>query len=40
MSQASTARNRNPEDDEVLGKAYDPKIISRTWQYVRPYRGE
>ncbi|HET6317030.1 MAG TPA: ABC transporter ATP-binding protein, partial [Chloroflexota bacterium] len=24
---------------EVLGKAYDPRIVSRTWEYVKPYRG-
>jgi ATP-binding cassette, subfamily B, multidrug efflux pump len=28
----------DPEDDEVLGKAYDPRIVSRTWEYVKPYR--
>jgi ATP-binding cassette subfamily B multidrug efflux pump len=32
-------RSRDPEDDEVLGKAYDPRIVSRTWDYVKPYRG-
>ena len=32
-------RSRDPEDDEVLGKAYDPRIVSRTWEYVKPYRG-
>ena len=32
-------RSRDAEDDEVLGKAYDPRIVSRTWEYVKPYRG-
>jgi ATP-binding cassette subfamily B protein len=26
------------EDEEVFGKAYDPKIIRRIWAFVRPYR--
>lgn len=26
------------EDDEVLGKAFDQRIVSRTFVYVRPYR--
>ena len=26
------------EDEEVFGKAIDPKIISRIWVFVRPYR--
>jgi len=38
MSQMPQPRRRNPEDDEVLGKAYDPRIVARTWKYVRPYR--
>lgn len=32
------ATRRDPEEDEVLGKAYDPEIVSRTWNYVWPYR--
>jgi ATP-binding cassette subfamily B multidrug efflux pump len=28
-----------PDEDEVFGKAYDPRIVSRTWEYVRPFRG-
>src|SRR5436190_5495228 len=38
MTQQPPSQQRNP-DNEVLGKAYDPKIVSRTWVYVRPYRG-
>ena len=26
------------EDDEVLGKAFDQRIVARTWVYVHPYR--
>ena len=36
QQQASQQRNQN---GEVLGKAYDPQIVSRTWVYVQPYRG-
>jgi ABC-type multidrug transport system fused ATPase/permease subunit len=36
---AQPRRQRDSEDDEVLGKAYDPRIIARTWEYVRPYRA-
>jgi ATP-binding cassette subfamily B multidrug efflux pump len=25
-------------EEEVFGKAYDPRIIRRIWQFVRPYR--
>ena len=32
-------RRDDDDADEVLGKAYDPRIVSRTWTYVRPYRG-
>ncbi len=31
-------KSNDPEDDEVLGKAYDPRIVARTWDYVRPFR--
>ena len=27
------------QDDEILGKAYDARIVSRLMRYVRPYRG-
>src|SRR5882757_2441745 len=27
------------EDEEVFGKAYDPRIIRRIWTFVGPYRG-
>ena len=26
-------------DEDALGKAYDGRIVRRTWAYVRPYRG-
>jgi ATP-binding cassette subfamily B multidrug efflux pump len=26
------------EEEEVFGKAYDPRIVRRIWSYVRPYR--
>ena len=28
------------EDEEVFGKAYDPKIVRRIWAFVNPYRGQ
>ncbi|HQZ12227.1 MAG TPA: ABC transporter ATP-binding protein [Devosia sp.] len=27
-------------DEEVFGKAYDPKIVRRIWAFVSPYRGQ
>lgn len=33
------AKPRDPEEDEALGKAYDPRIVSRTWEYVKPFRA-
>lgn len=27
------------DEEEVFGKAYDPRIISRIWSFVRPYQG-
>jgi ATP-binding cassette subfamily B protein len=27
------------EDEEVFGKAYDPRIVRRIWSFVHPYRG-
>ena len=27
-------------EEEVFGKAYDPKIIRRIWAFVRPYRKQ
>jgi len=27
------------EEEEVFGKAYDPKIVRRIWAFVRPYRN-
>jgi ATP-binding cassette subfamily B multidrug efflux pump len=26
-------------EEEVFGKAYDPKIVRRIWAFVKPYRG-
>ncbi len=26
------------DDDTILGKAYDPRLVRRLWHYVRPYR--
>ncbi|MBI3974395.1 MAG: ABC transporter ATP-binding protein [Chloroflexi bacterium] len=31
-------RRAAPADDEVFGKAYDSRIVARTWEYVRPFR--
>jgi ATP-binding cassette, subfamily B, multidrug efflux pump len=28
------------EEEEVFGKAYDPRIVRRIWGFVRPYRGK
>jgi ATP-binding cassette subfamily B protein len=28
-----------PQDEEVLGKAYDARLIRRLWQWIRPHRG-
>ncbi len=36
---AKPVRRDEDDEDEVLGKAYDARIVSRTWTYVRPYRG-
>jgi ABC-type multidrug transport system fused ATPase/permease subunit len=33
-------RAQDEEDDEVLGKAFDERIVARTWVYVRPYRAQ
>src|SRR5205085_10435427 len=27
------------EDEEVFGKAYDPRVVRRIWTFVRPYRS-
>ncbi|PBB27929.1 MULTISPECIES: ABC transporter ATP-binding protein [unclassified Mesorhizobium] len=27
------------DEEEVFGKAYDPRIIRRIWSFVRPYQG-
>ncbi|HEX4298557.1 MAG TPA: ABC transporter ATP-binding protein [Devosia sp.] len=27
------------EEEEVFGKAYDPRIVRRMWSFVRPYRS-
>jgi len=32
------ANTQEEEDDEVLGKAFDQRIVARTWVYVHPYR--
>jgi ATP-binding cassette subfamily B protein len=28
------------EDEEVFGKAIDPKVIRRIWTFVHPYRKQ
>ncbi|NDB73195.1 MAG: ABC transporter ATP-binding protein, partial [Proteobacteria bacterium] len=33
-----TNHRREDDDDEVLGKAYDQRIVERTWIFVHPYR--
>ena len=32
------SHRREDDDDEVLGKAYDQRIVERTWIFVHPYR--
>src|SRR3954467_1477510 len=27
------------DEEEVFGKAYDPRIMRRIWSFVRPYQG-
>ncbi|RWP15541.1 MAG: ABC transporter ATP-binding protein [Mesorhizobium sp.] len=27
------------DEEEVFGKAYDPRIVRRIWNFVKPYRG-
>ncbi|MGX9146840.1 ABC transporter ATP-binding protein [Mesorhizobium sp. 128a] len=27
------------DDEEVFGKAYDPRIVRRIWSFVKPYQG-
>src|ERR1700752_1812891 len=27
------------ESDEIIGKAYDLRLMGRLWAYLRPYRG-
>ncbi|RWI37090.1 MAG: ABC transporter ATP-binding protein [Mesorhizobium sp.] len=27
------------DEEEVFGKAYDPRIVRRIWSFVKPYRG-
>src|SRR5690349_18259021 len=38
MSQTPPKKQQDTDEDEVLGKAYDPRIVGRTWVYVQPYR--
>ena len=26
------------QEDEILGKAYDARLVRRLWEFVRPYR--
>ncbi|WP_421914345.1 ABC transporter ATP-binding protein [Mesorhizobium sp.] len=28
------------DDEEVFGKAYDPRIVRRIWTFVKPYQGK
>ncbi|MET2828387.1 ABC transporter ATP-binding protein [Mesorhizobium shangrilense] len=28
------------DEEEVFGKAYDPRIVRRIWSFVRPYQGK
>ena len=28
------------EEEEIFGKAYDPKIVRRIWSFVKPYQGQ
>jgi ATP-binding cassette subfamily B multidrug efflux pump len=33
-----TREGGHPEDNELLGKAYDPRLMRRLWRVVRPHR--
>ena len=28
------------QEDEILGKAYDARLVRRLWEFVRPYRND
>ena len=28
------------EEEEIFGKAYDPRIVRRIWSFVKPYQGQ
>src|SRR5690606_10767882 len=28
------------KEEEIFGKAYDPKVVRRIWAFVRPYRKQ
>ena len=34
-----TARAASHHDEEILGKAYDARLMKRIWRYVSPHRG-
>jgi ATP-binding cassette subfamily B multidrug efflux pump len=31
---------KDPHEEEALGRAYDGRLLLRLWPYVRPYRGQ
>jgi ATP-binding cassette subfamily B multidrug efflux pump len=37
-SAGAISRPPHPDDQDLLGKAYDPRLMRRLWQVVRPHR--
>jgi ATP-binding cassette, subfamily B, multidrug efflux pump len=37
-SAGAISRPPHPDDNELLGKAYDPRLMRRLWRVVRPHR--
>ncbi len=38
MPKHGAERPADPQDDEILGKAYDSRLLARVWEVTRPYR--
>src|SRR6266404_4758490 len=37
-SRSSRSSPMSEHDDEILGKAYDPRLMRRVWSFARPHR--
>src|SRR5882672_10557887 len=37
-SRSSKSSPMSDHDDEILGKAYDPRLMRRVWSFARPHR--